>query len=144
MGRCWCLPPTCFSLQHQHEAALVHAGLTFLCMEEMNGHLETTLLSWPYVRMDGGKTNTKPNSMVRPTYWHVKQNHLSYRSSNCQPPSPHHMGRRPWILSEKYLDYPQGRKLIAHSGQSSWWTLKFTSCFHCFYQPNCFLKYKRH
>lgn len=52
------------------------------------------LLSWLDLRMKRGKKKTKttPIAKVRPTYWHVRQNHLSYRSSNCQPPNPHHMG----------------------------------------------------
>lgn len=107
----------------------------------MNGNLGTTLQSWPAHMHGWRKTETTPNSKVRPTYWHVKQKHLSYRSSNGQPPSPHHMGEAKDLLREVFgLSAGQ----VAHSGQSSWWTPTFTSYFHCFHQPSCVLKYKRH
>lgn len=52
---------------------------------------------------------------------------------------------RPSILSEeKCLDYLLDRKLFAHSGQSSCWTLKFNSYSHCFHQPDLLSTKQRH
>lgn len=108
------------------------------------------LLSWLDLRMKRGKKKTKttPIAKVRPTYWHVRQNHLSYRSSNCQPPNPHHMGggkkkkkktslrRTIWIIF-------RGGKLVSHSRRSSPWMPQFYSYLHCVDQLDGFRKHKK-
>lgn len=60
--------PPCFLKWDSDDAG---GGLKFPCMFETNRHAQTTLLSWLYVGMDGEKpkTETAPNSKVRPTLW---------------------------------------------------------------------------
>lgn len=138
-----------FANKHQNDEAVVHEGLTFLCMEEINRHLETTLSAWPYcthisVCMDREKL--KQHQTLRLDQLTDMLNKTTCLTGHLTASLQVHItwGRPRILFEKKYLDYLQGRKLIAHSGQSSWWTPKFNSYFHCFHQPNCFLKYKIH
>lgn len=79
------------------------------------------LLSWPYEREDGEKLKHQTLRLDQLTY---TLNKAPVLQVNCGL-YDHVTWGRPRILFEKrYLDYLQGRKLIAYSGQRSWQTPK--------------------
>ncbi len=102
------------------------------------------MLSCPYVCMDGEKL--KQHQTRRLDQLTDMLNKTTCLTGHLTASLQDHItwGRPRFLSEKKYLDYLQGRKLIAQSGKSSWWTPKFNSYFHRFHQHNCFLKYKRH
>lgn len=80
-------------------------------------------------------TETSLNTKVRPSYWHVRQNHLFYRSSNCRPPVHITWGEAKDPLWEEAFG------LSCRAGSLFLIWVKVASGPHNrIHQPNCFLK----
>lgn len=94
-------------LFQQNESAMVHMGLAFLCNKEINGHLETTLLSWPYKWEDGEKLRHQTLRLDQLTYM---LHNAPVLQVNCLPLWPHHMGEAKDPLWEEVFGLSAGQE----------------------------------